>query len=711
MIAFLLGTALADAIVPIAGIEQPMGDPCAVSAGTSKAPEVLPARFTIDDLVTLGDIGRDSARAAGQVFTLSPDGKRIALHIERANPTTNSFCQRLVVLPLEGRGDAIEVDRGGEFLRDDFPLRDFPLVRAGFARANPPRWSPDGKRIAFLKRVNSSTQVWLASSDGKGPALQVSYLPDDADEVKWNADGSGLVIATRPGVRVQAEHIAGEASRGFLYDERFSPQFADRPIPVGAIEKQQVFISLRDGKVRPATMSGAGESAGEGDADPRTEAAAYSSSPAGASAWLEPKDPERLISQRKLVVLLPTGQQKVCEAEECEGLTDLWWSENGRSLFGLQFTGWADNQMGFLRWNVDDDRPRQWLITDDAFASCILVKQELVCAREGSARPRRIVAINVETGAERLVFDPNLDLAQRRLGSVQRLLVRSEAGSESFADLVLPPDHEPGQKHPMVVVQYMSHGFLRGGTGDEVPIHPLANRGFAVLSFSRPSFPPQALAASTGDALSRANRVGWADRRNVHSALERAVQAAIDTGTVDPNRLGISGFSDGTVTTQWALINSDLFKVAALGSCCEDMSAYALAAGPRFTRFLRDVGYPLFEPGIEDFWKPISLMLNVDRVTAPILIQNADSEYEGGLDVVETYRHRGRAIELHVFPDETHVKWQPAHRQAMYERYVEWFEFWLMNRMNCGPSRKPQYDRWMSMAGAPKRDALSCAVE
>lgn len=711
MIALLLGTALADAIVPIADIEQPIEDPCAISAGSSQAPEALPARFTIDDLVTLADIGRDSARAAGKVFTLSPDGKRIALHIERANPKTNSFCQRLVVLPLEGRSDAMEVDRGGEFLRDDFPLRDFSMVRAGYARANPPRWSPDGKKIAYLKRVKSSTQVWVASTDGMNPALQVSHLPDDADEVKWNVDGSGLVIATRPGVRVQAEQIAGEASRGFLYDERFSPQFTDRPIPVGAVEKQQVFISLSDGNVRPATMSEAGGGTGEGHADTRPEVAAYVSSPAGAVAWLEPKDPGRLISQRKLVVLLPTGQQKVCEAEECEGLTDLWWSEDGRSLFGLQFTGWADNQMGFLRWNVDDDRPRQWLTTDDALASCILVKHELVCAREGSARPRRIVAINVETGAERLVFDPNLHVPQQRMGSVQRLLVRSEAGSESFADLVLPPDHEPGQKHPLVVVQYTSHGFLRGGTGDEVPIHPLANRGFAVLSFSRPPFPPQALAASTGDALSRANRVGWADRRNVQSALERAVEAAIDTGAIDPDRLGISGFSDGAATTQWALINSDLFRVAALGSCCEDMSAYALAAGPRFTRFLRDIGYPLFEPGSEDFWKPISLVLNVDRVTAPILIQNADSEYEGGLDVVETYRHRGRAIELHVFPDETHVKWQPAHRQAMYERYVEWFEFWLMNRMNCEPSRKPQYDRWTNMAGAPKMKALTCAAD
>ena len=104
----------------------------------------------------------------------------------------------------------------------------------------------------------------------------------------------------------------------------------------------------------------------------------------------------------------------------------------------------------------------------------------------------------------------------------------------------------------------------------------------------------------------------------------------------------------------------------------------------------------------------MSLVLNADRIEVPILIQTGDSEYEGGLDVVETLSHRGKAIELYVFPDESHVKWQPAHRRAMYERVTQWFEFWLMNRMDCDPSRKAQYERWRAMDGAPSHHQLSC---
>jgi len=143
---------------------------------------------------------------------------------------------------------------------------------------------------------------------------------------------------------------------------------------------------------------------------------------------------------------------------------------------------------------------------------------------------------------------------------VQRLRFRNAYGTESFADLVLPPDHRPGQQHPLVVVQYTSDGFLRGGTGDEVPIHPLANRGFAVLSFDRPTFSAAALTATSEEELVRANRADWIDRRRVQSSLEIALELAIETGAVDAGRMGISGFSDGGSTVQWALINSDLSK-------------------------------------------------------------------------------------------------------------------------------------------------------
>ena len=91
-----------------------------------------------------------------------------------------------------------------------------------------------------------------------------------------------------------------------------------------------------------------------------------------------------------------------------------------------------------------------------------------------------------------------------------------------------------------------------------------------------------------------------------------------------------------------------------------------------------------------------------------ILIQNADTEYEGGLDVFETFRSRGKAIEMFVFEGETHVKYQPSHRLAIYERSTEWFQFWLMGVMNCNSSKAGQYERWKTMKNAPNDRNLRC---
>src|SRR3546814_6203526 len=82
--------------------------------------------------------------------------------------------------------------------------------------------------------------------------------------------------------------------------------------------------------------------------------------------------------------------------------------------------------------------------------------------------------------------DPNPEFASLRLGTVERLTWRNNLGLPAWGDLVLPPDRTPGEKLPLIIVQYHSDGFLRGGTGDEYPIFPLAARGFAVLSIENP---------------------------------------------------------------------------------------------------------------------------------------------------------------------------------------------------------------------------------
>jgi len=58
----------------------------------------------------------------------------------------------------------------------------------------------------------------------------------------------------------------------------------------------------------------------------------------------------------------------------------------------------------------------------------------------------------------------------------------------------------------------------------------------------------------------------------------------------------------------------------------------------------------------------------------PLLMQAPDDEYQAGLESFTALREAGKPVDLFVFPDEHHVKWQPAHRLAVYRRNLAWFD-------------------------------------
>lgn len=702
----LLAILSASTVVPTAALPAMTADPCAVF-DKSSSHEDAKRPIEAADLVALADIGKSDPGPSDSPFGISPDGKSIAFLVRRANANENEYCQRLLVAPVDGAGDARELDRGGKLIRRDFELRKFVSVLGGTAKVITPRWSLDGQHIAYLKAEGSLHQVWLADSQGKRRAYQASNLPDNIDNFAWTADGKGLVVATRPGIRLQAEAIASESRGGFLFNERFAPQMADRPIPIEPVTIAYNTVEIGTGVTKPATSAEITLLNAKRPQGAPEAARGFTVSTSGVAAWLNPLYPEQLLSPSGMRMRLADGTELNCN-EYCRGTRQIFWSNDGTRLYALQKTSWFDSQTTLLRWMVGEAAPTQVKVTNNEMIGCMISGKELICALENALTPRRLVAIDPDTGRNRLIFDPNPQFRNIKLGPVERFRFRNAFGVDSHADLVLPPDHKPGDRHPLVVVQYTSVGFLRGGTGDEFPIQPLAAKGFAVLSFSRPDPPPDAMAARTERELMDISRRDWRDRRNVQSSLELAIQRTLATGAVDKNRMGISGFSDGSTSLQWALINSSYFKVAASGSCCDGMDIFPLVVGPTFTQEGRDIGLGFFQPGVEKVWKPLSLTLNVDRIDAPILIQNTDGEYEGGLDVIEIFKSRGKAIELYVFEGEPHIKYQPAHRLAMYERSTEWFQFWLMGVMDCNPSKAAQYVRWKAMKNAPSEKGLRC---
>jgi dipeptidyl aminopeptidase/acylaminoacyl peptidase len=388
------------------------------------------------------------------------------------------------------------------------------------------------------------------------------------------------------------------------------------------------------------------------------------------------------------------GQPIACAHVICEDVTRPWWTADGQRVRFLVREGWARASIGIYEWIPGPDAPRRLYLTDDVLVDCAPIGDDLICLREGSLQPRRLERLALASGHRTVLFDPNPGFARLRTGAVERLKLRNSFGLESVADLVLPVGYRPGTRYPLVVVQYDTRGFLRGGTGDEYPIQAFANRGYAVLSAGQPrSVARDDRSSDNPAAVSRKNLAGFADRRSALSSVETGVQLLVDRGIADPARIGITGFSNGATTTTFALLQSKLFSAAAMSSCCFD-TTLPTRVGPYAARYFAASGYPRLIDRDDDFWKSISLSLNARRVSTPILLQVPEREMMSALESYTALREADQPIDMYVFPDEYHSKKQPAHRLAIYRRALDWFDYWLKGERSAAPDRQRELVHW-----------------
>lgn len=648
---------------------------------------VEPSRLvTPEDIVRLRDIGEREASGYGKgPLAVSPDGKRLAFVIARAEIATNDYCRALVVLDLRPGARPMIVDRGGDYMKMTASVRGL-MVSPGAAEAVTPYWSPDGQSIAYRKQLGGRTEAWVARADGGG-ARSVARLPSDIEDIAWTGDGTRLLLASRPGLAAQREALSREALSGYLYDDRFQPAYQMEPLPTAA-PLEAVSVDLASGVIAAVDAAETARLFPEFGASTSGKLEALSNSGRRAQLLSEGSG----VTDRKRVAAQDANGRIVrCAAKACAGsISALSWV--GDLVTFRRLEGWARGTYSLYRWKPGQGAPRRILSGEELLYGCHSAEDRIVCLIESANSPAKLESIDPATGRRTLLFDPNPEFRAIRLGEVRRLKVRNALGIEAWGDLVLPPDYRGG-RIPLVVVQYRSRGFLRGGVGSEYPIHAFASHGMAVLSFERPDGIGED--AKTEAQLLAANSREWADRRSVQDALELAIDEAIRIGVADPMRIGMTGLSDGSTTIAFALINSRIkIAAAAMSSCCAERESVNLSGGPRYAEHMKAQGYP--PPGSDDreFWAPMSVAQNAARIDTPILMLHADREYALGLETWAALKAAGKPVEMYVYPDEYHNKWQPAHLEANYVRSLDWFDFWLLDRRDPGPGKAAQYHRW-----------------
>jgi Tol biopolymer transport system component len=162
------------------------------------------------EIRSLTSSGRDWEPAA------SPDGKTVAFTSDRDGP------QRIWIKQIAGGGEAALTDGhadghprfspdGASVLFARFEADAVALYRVALVGGEPRRlvadafegdWSPDGSRIAFLRRglgAGPISRVGVAASDGSGARVIAEYQNSDLRRPRWTPDGSAIVAVQGPG--------------------------------------------------------------------------------------------------------------------------------------------------------------------------------------------------------------------------------------------------------------------------------------------------------------------------------------------------------------------------------------------------------------------------------------------------------------------------------------------------------------------------------
>ncbi|MDV3482005.1 Atxe2 family lasso peptide isopeptidase [Sphingobium yanoikuyae] len=638
--------------------------------GRTSGPALRPLES--DDLVRLVDFGPVNLERGQHIFAVSPDRTRIALQIRQGDPATNEYHLNVVVLGIQSRTRPVVIDAGGDFILQMVRAIGGVSTSTGNAAALPIKWSPDGRFVYFLKRIKNSTQIWQAAADGSG-SRPLSPSSNEVVDFALCPDGSRIIFTKSEIDLAAAKARRQEARNGYRYDERFIPLFANGPDAFATNRTTTLSLDVASGDIVNASPT---------DAELLTKTSQQAALPPsaiatdGRSASVIANGEPLLGKPTSLQADAVDRQHHLCQAASCAGASQIWWSPDGGRVRYMRREGWADSETAIYEWTPGDTAPNRLYTTTDLLLDCQSIAEKLLCAREQSTVPRQIILLDPASGESEVVYDPNPNFSKFSLGRVERLKWRNSFGVETFGDLVYPTNYAHGTRYPLIVVQYLSRGFLRGGVGDEFPIQAFANRGYAVLSIQRPSAARLIPDAKTVDELQRRLLRDFKDRRSVLSSIERAIHLLVQRGIVDKKRLGITGLSDGSSTVQYAIINSKLFKAASVSGCCWEPFQDAIV-GPAAAESFHKIGWPRLVDYDSSVWSKISLISNANKIHAPLLMQQSDDEFRVAVASYTALKQSKVPVSLFVFPDEHHVKWQPAHRLAVYQRNLSWFDHWI----------------------------------
>jgi len=304
--------------------------------------------------------------------------------------------------------------------------------------------------------------------------------------------------------------------------------------------------------------------------------------------------------------------------------------------------------------------------------------------------PPVLVATDKQGKTSRIIWNPNPQLKEVLLGEVSVFKWKDKTGHDWIGGLYKPPDYIKGKRYPLVI---QTHGF------DE--------RQFQTSGAFTTAFAAQELAA-VGILVLQVEDcdIGLREEGACQVAgYEAAVQQLTTEGLVDPDRVGIIGFSATCYYVLDALTTSALrFKAASItdgnnNGYLQYMTDVDVIGNAIAHQEDATIGASPFGAGLQQ-WLNRSPEFNMNKVQTPLQVVALGLGGPQVLLMWEPYaalRYLNKPVDLIVLSSDQHELTNPAARIASQGGTVDWFRFWLKDEEDSDPAKAEQYARWRKL--------------
>ncbi|MEO6213366.1 MAG: S9 family peptidase [Vicinamibacterales bacterium] len=635
---------------------------------------------------------------------LSPDGKTVLFVRTMTDGKTGRRNADVYSVPADGSGEP-------------------KLLLGGEKSENTPRWSPDGRRVAFLANRDGATQVYVADADGKNVKKVTTLAAGAQPPLLWSPDGARVAFVSD----VYPECADEECNKKKVDDAEQNPVKVHRLTRLlyrhwdewREKTRHHIFVSpVAGGRARDLTP-------GDFDSPPtQQEDAAIAFSPDSRTVafvsnregndkeawttnndvWLVPVDGG---DARKLTpnpaadthpVFSRDGRTVFVLAQRRAGFeSDRWYLDgydlNGgarRTLFttpDISISGFALDRAGATIWFTAAEEGHdnllsvpvaggapEHIVLGGSISSPQPGNGFVVFTKSSLTAPGELFRAATDgSGVKRLTDVSKGWLSRVTFTEPESMTVMAAAGKVQYW-LVKPPNFDPARKYPVV---FLIHGGPQGAWQDawSTRWNPSlwAAQGWIVAA-PNPS-------GSTGFGQPMVDRISgdWAGR--VMTEIDAVVSTVSKMPFADGAHMGIAGASYGGYAVNWILGQQpNKFKAAVTHDGVYNLESMSTVTEELWFTDWEFGGKP-WDPKVRAQFAKWSPHLHGHKIRTPTLIITNEQDFrvpvDQGLQLFTVLRRNGVPAEALVFPDEGHWVLKANNSRVWHDAVFGWMKKYL----------------------------------